>query len=86
MSRIRILPFLFLPAMSLATAEAQQAAPAPVQVTTTGVSRVTPFRILPGQGAAYNRDVLAGFSCRGGSISPLAVGRAGYRLLAIRRR
>ena len=44
--------------MSWTPAAAQQAAPSPVRVTTTAVSRVILYRITPGQGPAYNQDVL----------------------------
>lgn len=57
MSRISLLPGLLLLALPLAPVAAQQAA-APITVTTTAVSRVTLFKILPGQGAAHNQDVL----------------------------
>jgi len=46
----------FLLALPLVPAAAQP--PAPVQVTTTAVTRVTLYRIVTGQNAAFNRDVL----------------------------
>lgn len=57
MSRFSILPAFLLLAFPLTPAAAQQAA-APVTVTTAAVSRVTMFRILPGQGAAHNQDIM----------------------------
>ena len=45
-------------ALPIAPAVSQPAAQAPVQVATTAVTRVTLSRILPGQNAAFNRDVL----------------------------
>lgn len=58
MSRIPALVGALLLALPLAPASAQQPAAAPVTVTTTAISRVILFRINPGQGGAYNRDVL----------------------------
>lgn len=44
-------------AVPFVPAVAQPATQAPGQVTTTTVSRVTLYRIMPGQNAAFNRDV-----------------------------
>ena len=54
-SALSLALLLALPLLPLA---AQPAAPAPVQVTTTSVARVTLYRIATGQNAAFNRDVL----------------------------
>lgn len=58
MSRCTVLPALLLLALPLAPVTAQQAAAPAITVTTTAVSRVTMFRILPGQGAAHNQDIM----------------------------
>lgn len=58
MARRSALPLALLLGLPLTTAAAQPAAQAPVTVTTTSVTRVTLYRILPGQNAAFNRDVL----------------------------
>lgn len=58
MTRVTALVGALLLAAPLAPAFAQQPAAAPVTVTTAGISRVTLFKILPGQGGAYNRDVM----------------------------
>lgn len=58
MPRFSALPLTLLLAIPLAPVAGQQMATAPVRVTTTAVSRVTLYRILPGQNAAFNRDVL----------------------------
>lgn len=58
MTRVTALFGALLLATPLAPASAQQPAAAPVTVTTTGISRVTLFRIVAGQGGAYNRDVM----------------------------
>lgn len=58
MNRRPAFALALLSALPLATAVGQTAPQAPVQVTTTAVSRVTLYRILPGQNAAFNRDML----------------------------
>lgn len=58
MARLTALFGALLLATPLAPVLAQQPASAPVTVTTTGISRVTLFKINPGQGGAYNRDVV----------------------------
>jgi hypothetical protein len=55
--RFSIPALVALVAVAASSAAAQQA-PAPVQVTTNSVSRVTLFQISPGQGPAYNQDVV----------------------------
>ena len=57
MTRFSAVSLAVLLGVPLAPAAAQQAS-APVQVTTTAVTRVTLFRIVPGQGGAYNRDIV----------------------------
>jgi len=54
LSALSVALLLVLPA----SAAAQQPASAPVRVTTSAVSRVTLYRITPGQNAANNQDVL----------------------------
>ena len=44
--------------LAAATAQTPAMAQGAVRVTTTAVSRVTLVQILPGQGAAFNRDML----------------------------
>ena len=58
MSRLSAFPLALLLALPLASATGQGMGQAPVRVTTTAVSRVTLFRVLPGQAPAYARDVL----------------------------
>ena len=57
MPRFTTLSIAMLLAVPAATASAQ-GAQAPVRVTTTAVARTTLFKILPGQGGAYNRDLV----------------------------
>ncbi len=58
MTRLITIPLALLLLAPLAPAAAQQPATAPVRVTTTAVTRVVLFRLAPGQGGAYNRDVI----------------------------
>ncbi len=58
MARFHSLAVALLLAAPLVPAAAQQPAAAPVRITTTGVNRVTLYRINPGQGAAHNRDIV----------------------------
>lgn len=58
MTRFSFLPLTLLLAIPLVPLTRQLTAQAPVRVTTSTVTRITLFRILPGQNAAYNRDVL----------------------------
>lgn len=58
MARRSAVSLALLLALPLLPAAAQPAAQAPVQVTTTAVSRVTLYRITQGQNAAFNRDML----------------------------
>ncbi len=55
MRRSPLSPLVALLLFTGASAAAQQA---PVRTTTTAVSRTTLFRLLPGQGPAYNADVV----------------------------
>jgi hypothetical protein len=52
------LPLSLLLCLASTPVLAQQTGAAPVRVTTTDVSRVLLFRIVPGQNAAHNADVL----------------------------
>lgn len=58
MSRLAALALPLLLGLATTSVLAQQPSAAPVRVTTTAVSRVLLFRIMPGQGAAHNADVL----------------------------
>lgn len=62
MARFHSLAAALLLAVPLSSAASQQpvqaANQAPIRVSTTGVGRVTLYRILPGQGAAHNRDIV----------------------------
>ncbi|HEV8613582.1 MAG TPA: hypothetical protein VGQ73_08715 [Gemmatimonadales bacterium] len=51
-------PLACLWLLSALPAAAQQPAMSPVRTTTTAVSRMVLFKLAPGQGAAYNQDVM----------------------------
>lgn len=58
MSRVSSLALLLLLPVATLVAQPSAGQQAPVRITTTAVSRVILLRILPGQAAAFNRDML----------------------------
>ena len=57
MKTARVVSLVGLLALSTLPAAAQMT-PSPVRTATTSVNRVILFKLLPGQGPAYNQDVL----------------------------